>query len=91
MMVVVMENKILQLLMENGQVSMNKDIFPVLLDEFGDMPLNEQTYELAGNFVEQLLCVVYAAGINVVCVPQFSGEPQTGTLFVNDIVYKVVE
>ena len=85
-----MENKILQLLMENGQVSMNKDIFPVLLDEFEGVFLNEQTYELAGNFVEQLLYAAYAAGINVVGVPQFSGEPHTGTLFVNDIVYKVV-
>nr|DAE70974.1 MAG TPA: hypothetical protein [Caudoviricetes sp.] len=90
-MVVVMENKIMQLLMENGQVSMNNDIFPILFGEFGNAPLNEQTYELAGNFIEQQLYAVYAAGINVVCVPQFSGEPQTGTLFVNDIVYKVVK
>lgn len=36
------------------------------------------------------LYAVYAAGINVVCTPQFMGVPQTGTLFVNDIVYDIV-
>lgn len=52
-----MENKILQLLMEKGEVSMNNDIFPVLFEEFDGAFLDEQT----------------------------------GTLFVNDMVYKVVK
>lgn len=30
-----MENKIMQLLMEKGRVSMNNDIFPILFEEFG--------------------------------------------------------
>lgn len=83
-----MENKIMQLLMEKGEVSMNNDIFPILFEEFGNAQLNEQTYAMASDFISQQL---YAAGINVVCTPQFMGVPQTGTLFVNDIVYKVVK
>lgn len=86
-----MENKIMQLLMEKGEVSMNNDIFPILFEEFGNAPLNEQTYAMASDFISQQLYAVYVAGINVVCTPQFMGVPQTGTLFVNDIVYKVVK
>lgn len=33
-----MENKIMQLLMEKGEVSMNNDIFPILFEEFGNAP-----------------------------------------------------
>lgn len=36
-----MENKIMQLFMEKGEVSMNNDIFPILFEEFGNAPLNE--------------------------------------------------
>lgn len=86
-----MENKIMQLLMEKGEVSVNSDIFPILFEEFGNAPLNEQTYAMASDFVGQQLHAVFAAGINVVCIPQFMGVPQTGTLFVNDIIYKVVK
>lgn len=86
-----MENKIMQLLQEKGEVSMNGDIFPILFGEFRNAPLNEQTYAMASDFVGQQLHAVFAAGINVVCIPQFMGIPQTGTLFVNDIVYKVVK
>lgn len=89
-----MENKIMQLFMEKGEVSMNNDIFPILFEEFGNASLNEQTYAMASDFISQQLYAVYAvyaAGINVVCTPQFMGVPQTGTLFVNDIVYKVVK
>lgn len=86
-----MENKIMQLLMDKGEISMNNDIFPILFEEFGNAPLNEQTYAMASDFISQQLYAVYAAGINVVCTPQFMGVPQTGTLFVNDIVYKVVK
>ena len=42
-----MENKIMQLLMEKGEVSMNNDIFPILFEEFGNAQLNEQTYAMA--------------------------------------------
>lgn len=86
-----MENKIMQLLMEKGEVSMNSDIFPILFEEFGNTPLNEQTYVMASDFLQQQLHAVFAAGINVVCIPQFMGIPQTGTLFVNDMIYKVVK
>lgn len=86
-----MENKIMQLLMEKGEISMNNDIFPILFGEFEDAPLNEQTYAMASDFISQQLYAVYAAGINVICTPQFMGVPQTGTLFVNDIIYKVVK
>ena len=86
-----MENKILQLLMKKGEVSMNGDIFPMLFEEFDYTPLNEQTYAMVNDFISQQLYAVYAAGINVICTPQFMGEPQTGILFVNDVVYKVVK
>lgn len=61
-----MENKIMQLLMEKGQVSMNNDIFPILFEEFGNAPLNEQNYTMASDFISQQLYAVYAAGINIV-------------------------
>ena len=86
-----MENKIMKLLMEKGLVSMNNDIFPILFEEFGEAPLNEQTYVLASDFIRQQLGAVQCAGINIICVPQFSGIPHTGTLFVNDVVYEVVK
>lgn len=86
-----MENKIMQLLMKNGSVSMNNDIFPMLFEEFGDAPLNESTYALVSDFIRQQISAVQCAGIDIICVPQFSGVPQTGTLFVNDIVYEVVK
>lgn len=86
-----MENKIMQLLMERGQVSMNNDIFPILFEEFGEAALNEQTYEMMSDFIKQQLGAVHCAGIKVICTPQFSGVPQTGTLFVNDVVYEVVK
>lgn len=85
-----MENKILQLLMEKGEVSMNNDIFPVLFEEFDNAILDEQTYAMASDFISQQLYAVYAAVINVICIPQFKGDAQTGTLFVNDMMYKVV-
>lgn len=86
-----MENKIMQLLMEKGEVSMNNDIFPILFEEFENVPLNEQTYAMMSDFISQQLHAVFAAGINVICTPQFMGVPQTGTLFVNDMVYKVIK
>lgn len=86
-----MENKIMQLLMEKGEVSMNNDIFPILFGEFENIPLNEQTYVIMSDFIGQQLYAVFAAGINVVCVPQFMGIPQRGTLFVNDMIYKVIK
>ena len=58
-----MENKIMQLFMEKGEVSMNNDIFPILFEEFGNAPLNEQTYAMASDFISQQLYAVYAAGI----------------------------
>lgn len=86
-----MENKIMQLLMEKGRVSMNNDIFPILFEEFGEAPLNESTYTMMSDFIGQQISAVQCAGINIICVPQFSGVPQTGTLFVNDVVYEVVK
>lgn len=86
-----MENKIMRLLMKKGSVSMNNDIFPILFEEFGDAPLNENTYALVSDFIRQHISAVQCAGINIICVPQFSGVPQTGTLFINDIVYEVVK
>lgn len=86
-----MENKIMQLLMEKGEVSMNRDIFPMLFEEFGNVPLKEQTYATMSDFIEQQLHAVFVAGINVVCIPQFMGVPKTGTLFVNDMIYKVIK
>lgn len=85
-----MENKIMQLLMEKGEISMNNDIFPILFEEFENAPLNEQTYAMASDFISQQLYAVYAAGVNVVCTPRFTGNAETGTLSVDDIVYRVI-
>jgi hypothetical protein len=62
-----------------------------LLMEKGYVPLNEQLYAMASDFVQQQLYGVYAAGINVICIPQFSGIPKMGSLIVGDMVYKVVK
>ncbi|CAK7009000.1 MAG: hypothetical protein ENTB_01385 [Enterocloster aldenensis] len=86
-----MENKILQLLQEKGTVSLTSDILPLVLTEFEDMELNSNTCEMAACYVSQLLYSVYASGVNVVCLPKFSGIPHTGTLAVEDMVYTVVK
>lgn len=86
-----MENKILQLLQEKETVSLTSDILPLVLTEFENEPLNSNTYEMASCFVSQLLYSVYASGVNVVCLPKFSGNPHTGTMVVEDMIYTVVQ
>lgn len=86
-----MENKILELLQEKGTASLTRDIFPLVLAEFENEPLNSRTYEMAACFVSQILHSVYASGVNVVCLPIFSGNPHTRTMTVEDMIYTVVQ
>lgn len=86
-----MENKILELLQKKGTASLTNDILPLVLAEFENEPLNSSTYEMAACFVSQHLHSVYTSGVNVVCLPKFSGNPHTGTLAVEDMIYTVVQ
>lgn len=83
--VVMMGNKIMELLEKKGQVSMFNDIFPLILEEF-DYELPK--VELAQEYVEQLLCGCMAAGFEIVCVPVFRNDLVPGELSVVDMVYK---
>lgn len=85
-----MENKILELLEKNGQVSMSNDIFPLLWNEFDHSILKKETYVQAQVFIEQLLYGCYLAGVNVICVPVFDGNANTGSMDVVDMIYKVL-
>lgn len=85
-----MENKILELFDKQDAVSMVNDILPIVLDEFENQPIDAQQCVMAADFVEQLLFGVYTAGVQVICVPKFSGNPHIGALLVEDFIYKKV-
>ena len=46
-----MENKILELLEQNGSVSMNDDIFPLVEKEFEGQVIGAELYELAHQYI----------------------------------------
>lgn len=63
-----MENKILELLEQNGSVSMNDDIFPLVEKEFEGQVIGAELYELAHQYISQLLYGVHTAGVAVIAV-----------------------
>lgn len=85
-----MENKLLELLEQKGGVSMNDDILPMLETEFYGHVIGTELYELAHQYITQLLYGVYAAGVHVVAVPKFTAGQQVGQLVVSDIIYEKV-
>ena len=85
-----MENKLLGLLEQKGRLSMNDDIFPILEKEFNGQFIGEELYELAHQYISQLLHGVYAAGVDVIAVPKFSSGKQFGQMVVSDVIYEKV-
>lgn len=86
-----MENKLAQLFLEQDQVSLQNDILPLVLEEFELSCLDETSCIMASEFVKQNLYAVHISGIQTVCYPVFSGEPQSGTLSVVDMVWEKVQ
>ena len=85
-----MENKLLELLEQKGSVSMNEDIFPMIEAEFEGQVVGDELYELAHQYVSQLLYAVYAAGVQVVAVPKFAPGTHFGEMVVADLIYEKV-
>lgn len=85
----IMENKILELLEQKGSVSMNDDIFPLVEKEFEGQVMGNEVYELAHQYINQLLWGVFAAGINFIASPVF-GSGDFGKMVVTDMVYEKV-
>jgi hypothetical protein len=85
----IMENKILELLEQKGSVSMNDDIFPLVEKEFEGQVIGAELYELAHQYINQLLWGVFAAGINFIASPVF-GSDDFGKMVVTDMVYEKV-
>lgn len=83
-----MENKIMELLMKNGQVSLVHDVMPLAIKEIPR--IDRQACDMTSDFIEQQLYAGHIAGVSVVCVPQFSLEPQTSSMHITDMIYKVV-
>ena len=73
------------------KVSLVDDVLPIILEEFGECPLNERLYAMISEFMRQQLCAAHCAGISVVCIPQFSGNAKTGNLFIQDFIYEVIK
>lgn len=84
-----MENKLLELFEKQDTVSMNDDIFPLVEQEFVGQVVGEEIYELAHQYINQLLCGVYAAGIRFIATPTF-GSGDFGKMVVTDVVYEKV-
>lgn len=50
-----MENKLLELFEKQDTVSMNDDIFPLVEEEFEGQVIGAELYELAHQYISQLL------------------------------------
>lgn len=85
-----MKNKIQQLLMERDQISMTKDVLPLVLEEFELSQMDEEICAMACKFVKQQLHAVHLSGIQVVCYPVFSGEPNGCSLSVVDMIWEKI-
>ena len=79
-----MENKILELLEQKGSISMNDDIFPLVEKEFEGQVIGAELYELAHQYILQLL---HPAGVAVIAVPKFVAGQQFGQMVVADVIY----
>ena len=86
----IMENKILELLEQKGSVSMNDDIFPLVEKEFEGQVIGAELYELAHQYISQLLYGVHTAGVAVIAVPKFAAGQQFGQMVVADVIYSQV-
>lgn len=88
-----MENEILELLEQKGSVSMNDDIFPLVEKEFEGQVIGAELYELAHQYISQLLYGVHTAGVAgvaVIAVPKFAAGQQFGQMVVADVIYTKV-
>ena len=84
-----MENKLLELFEKQDTVSMNDDIFPLVEEEFAGQIMGNEVYELAHQYINQLLWGVFAEGISVIASPVF-GSGDFGKMVVTDVVYEKV-
>lgn len=84
-----MENKLLELFEKQDTVSMNDDIFPLVEEEFAGQVMGNEVYELAHQYIGQLLWGVYAVGISFIASPVF-GSGDFGKMVVTDVVYEKV-
>ena len=65
----IMENKILELLEQKGSVSMNDDIFPLVEKEFEGQVIGAELYELAHQYISQLLYGVHTVSYTHLTLP----------------------
>lgn len=84
-----MENKLLELFEKQDTISMNDDIFPLVEAEFAGQFMGNEVYELAHQYINQLLWGAYAAGISFIASPVF-GNCGFGKIVVTDVVYEKV-
>lgn len=68
---------------------MNDDIFPLVEEEFAGQIMGNEVYELAHQYINQLLWGVFAAGISFIASPVF-GSGDFGKMVVIDVVYEKV-
>lgn len=68
---------------------MNDDIFPLVEEEFAGQIMGNEVYELAHQYINQLLLGVFAAGISFIASPVF-GSGDFGKMVVTDVVYEKV-
>ncbi len=85
----VVENKVMKLLEENGRVSLMNDILPVVMKEFKNQPSSGRIDKMMQEFIKQNLCAAYTAGMHVVAVPVFKHDYH-GNVSVIDFVYEVI-
>lgn len=85
-----MGNKILELMNNNNQVSLVKDILPMVFDEFAQQNLCLATLSMMQDYVTQLLYSCSISGVVVVCVPVFAMGSIPGEVVVDDMIYKKI-
>ena len=60
-----MENKLLELFEKQDTVSMNDDIFPLVEEEFEGQVMGNEVYELAHQYIGQLLWGVQRESVSL--------------------------
>lgn len=68
---------------------MNDDIFLLVEQGFAGQVIDNKVYELAHQYINQLLWGGYAAGISFIASPVF-GSSDFGKMVVIDVVYEKV-
>lgn len=84
-----MENKLLELFEKQDTVSMNDDIFPLVEEEFAGQVMGNEVYELAHQYIGQLLWGGVCSGNQFHCITCF-GSGDFGKMVVTDVVYEKV-